>query len=235
MILLQELPLLTEALGGEGGLWRAVLARRRGGDGLPLVEPGLVPPGGPRMLRMAWAPKLMRRVKGVVGAVRAPMPSSSSTAFSSMASEPLVDMLARRALNEVVGEVPRPIVEMESRRPRSLFMAVEMGPGNPGCCEIELLRNMLARLPTEPRRWRTASFGLLLSEDIVWKAFGTDDACRCERVSCEPSNWAQLGWFRGRVAWGAKLWEGDLEVGCLICNAVFGRRRKHRNRKRVRL
>lgn len=160
------LPLLTEALGGEGGLWRAVLARRRGGDGLPLVEPGLVPPGGARMLRIAWAPKLMRRVKGVVGAVRAPTPSSSSTAFSSMASEPLVDMLARRALNEVVGEEPRPTVDMDSRRPRSLFMAVEMGPGNPGC-EIELLRNMLARPPTEPRRWRTASFGLLLSEDIV--------------------------------------------------------------------
>ncbi len=127
-----------------------MLVLRRGGDGLPLLALGLVPL--PRMLRIAWAPKLMRRVKGVVGAVRQ-LPSSSSTAFSSIESE-LVDMLDRRALNEAVGGFPRPRVEMESRRPLSLPMAVEMGPGKTGGpCETELLRNMLVKpVPIEPRR-----------------------------------------------------------------------------------
>lgn len=78
--------------------------------------PGLVPPRTPRM---AWlAPKLRRRVNGVVGAVRA-MSTSSSTAFSSIESE-LVDRLARRrkeAEAAAVGEVPeRPRVVMESLR-----------------------------------------------------------------------------------------------------------------------
>lgn len=91
-----------------------VLARRivAGGACLPLV-PGLVEPRAPRM---AWAaPKLMRREKGMMGAVR--LPSSSSMAFSSIESE-LVERLARRRSAEgVVGEVPdKPIVVTESRR-----------------------------------------------------------------------------------------------------------------------
>ena len=89
-----------------------VLLRRIGGEGLPL-PPGLVPPRMPRIA--CAAPKLMRRAKGVVGAVRAK--SSSSTAFSSIESE-LVDMLARRRKEaEGVGEVPEsPSVVMESLR-----------------------------------------------------------------------------------------------------------------------
>lgn len=79
--------------------------------------PGL-PPG--RYPLMADAPKLMRRTKGVAGAVLA-LPggmSSSSTALSSMESE-LVDMLSRRMPNAagLVGEVPdRPMVVTERRR-----------------------------------------------------------------------------------------------------------------------
>jgi hypothetical protein len=62
-------------------------------DGLLLpFEPGLPPLV--RRLRIACAPKLILRVNGVVGAVRAM--SSSSMAFSSMASELFVDMLPRR-------------------------------------------------------------------------------------------------------------------------------------------
>lgn len=71
----------------------AAAEKRRSRSGLP-DAPGLEPPGV-RMLRMAWAPKLIRRTKGVVGAVR-DMASSSSTAFSSMESELLVEMLPRR-------------------------------------------------------------------------------------------------------------------------------------------
>jgi len=99
--------------GGLLGPENAVLVRRIGGGGLPLL-PGLTPPRMPP--RMAWlAPKLMRRVNGVAGAVRAT--SSSSTALSSIESE-LVDMLARRMKEAVwVGEVPdRPRVVMESLR-----------------------------------------------------------------------------------------------------------------------
>jgi hypothetical protein len=69
-----------------------------------------------RIPRMAWlAPMLIRRVKGVVGAVRAK--SSSSTAFSSIESE-LVDRLARRRNDaDAVGDVPdRPSVVIDSLR-----------------------------------------------------------------------------------------------------------------------
>lgn len=64
------------------------------------------------------APKLMRRTKGVLGAVLGPKDmSSSSMAFSSMESE-LVDMLPRRTNDAVfVGEVPdKPMVVTERRR-----------------------------------------------------------------------------------------------------------------------
>ena len=90
--------------------------------------PGLVPPRIPRMA--CAAPRLMRRVKGVVGAVRATT-SASSTAFSSIESE-LVDRLARRRNEaEALGEVPdRPRVVMESLRRWSFMAAVESAPGN---------------------------------------------------------------------------------------------------------
>jgi hypothetical protein len=86
-----------------------------------------------RRPRIAWAPKLMRRVNGVVGAVRA-LPvgkSSSSIAFSSIESEllELVDVLPLRKeliAELLVGEVPvaRPsVVVMDSlRRWASLFV-----------------------------------------------------------------------------------------------------------------
>jgi hypothetical protein len=143
---------------------------RRGGDGLPL-DPGLP---APRMLRMAWAPKLMRRLKGVVGAVR--IASSSSTAFSSMASELLVDRLARRIKGVADwGEVPdRPRVVTDSLRRWSLMAAVVMGPGNgaaPCPCDTELLRKswLKAVAETDPRRCERAmsSLGFVLSEDMV--------------------------------------------------------------------
>jgi hypothetical protein len=73
---------------------------------------------------MAWVPKLMRRVKGVVGAVRAEADSSSSIAFSSIESE-LVDTLLRRRLKgvlTVLGDVPdSPMVDIERRRRWSLM------------------------------------------------------------------------------------------------------------------
>ena len=143
-----------------GGVGKPLLRRRVGGAGLPFV-PGLVPL--PRKLRMAWAPKLMRRVNGVVGAAR---PSSSSTAFSSIASELLVDMLPRRRPNEValplVGEEPEsPTVETERRRRWSFMAAVVIGPGNALVpADVELLRwkrLVKAADVTEPRRGREPS------------------------------------------------------------------------------
>lgn len=68
---------------------------------------------------MAAVPKLIRRTKGVFGAVLAEAgTSSSSIAFSSMESE-LVDMLPRRILKVggLVGDVPeRPMVVTDKRR-----------------------------------------------------------------------------------------------------------------------
>jgi hypothetical protein len=69
---------------------------------------------------MFGAPKLMRRVNGVVGTVRLPGSiSSSSTAFSSIESEllELVDMLPRRkppkalALVGDAAEMPRVVMD----------------------------------------------------------------------------------------------------------------------------
>jgi hypothetical protein len=88
------------------------------------------------MLRMLEVPKLIRRTKGVVGAVLADPKnaSSSSMAFSSIESElfELVDMLPRRMKEELlVGEVPeRPRVVTERRR-RPVSTGPEAWPGKP--------------------------------------------------------------------------------------------------------
>jgi hypothetical protein len=111
----------------------------------------------------------MRRVKGVVGAVRAEAGSSSSIAFSSIESE-LVETLARRILKGVlaaVGDVPdNPMVVMERRR-RWSFMgkAVVVVAVDP-----LLWKRLVRGLLTELRRWRdmSAEGALLeLSVDIV--------------------------------------------------------------------
>lgn len=95
----------------------ALRPRDDGGEAGLLPLPGLLPPG--RYPLMAEAPKLIRRTKGVFGAVLAePGTSSSSIAFSSIESE-LVDMLPRRMLKVggLVGDVPeRPIVVTDNRR-----------------------------------------------------------------------------------------------------------------------
>ena len=141
------------AVGGVGG--PRPLGRRSGGDGLPLLPPGLVPVGM-RRFRMAWVPKLMRRVKGVVGAVRDEAGSSSSIAFSSIESE-LVEMLPRRRVKGVatlLGDVPEsPMVDMDSRRRWSL-----MGKAVAGAAVDPFLWNRLVSgLLTELRRWRDMS------------------------------------------------------------------------------
>jgi len=105
---------------------------------------------------MAWAPKLMRRVKGVVGAVRAEDVSSSSMAFSSIESE-LVDTLDRRSpkgvLGTPLGDVPdNPIVEMERRRRWSIGKA-----GVVVDVEPLLWKRFVRGLLTELRRWRGIS------------------------------------------------------------------------------
>jgi hypothetical protein len=142
-----------------------------------------VPPWAGRLLRIAWAPKLMRRANGVVGAVRALIAdgSSSSMALSSIESELLVDMLALRMPKGVapaVGEDPdRPRVEMDKRRRWSFIAAVVTGPGKtpvPVPVEVELLRGKRlekAADVTELRRGRVVSFEEPplpeLSEDIT--------------------------------------------------------------------
>ena len=86
-------------------------------EGALPVLPGLAPP--PRAPLRACAPKDMRRVKGVVGALR-PGPSSSSIALSSRASEPAVETLPRRAPKgngeAWVGDPDNPSVEIDMRR-----------------------------------------------------------------------------------------------------------------------
>jgi hypothetical protein len=158
------------------GAPRTLLALR--GLGCLPVVPGLDPPPL-RRLRIAWAPKLMRRVNGVLGTVRALIvPSSSSMAFSSTESElELVDTLPRRRENAgppAVGEVPdRPTVDTERRRRWSFMAAVVMGPGKVfGPCANELLRwkrLVKAAEVTEPRRFMPGEVEVLfeLSFDIV--------------------------------------------------------------------
>lgn len=137
--------------------------------------PGLVPLRMPRMA--CWAPKLMRRLNGVVGAVRT---SSSSTAFSSIESE-LVDRLARRMNEaEAVGDVPdKPRVVMERRRRCcSVMAAVERGPGKGATGFWELPRKRFVRAAEEidPRRCERAMSLLLLlllleeEEEVVLEA-----------------------------------------------------------------
>jgi len=104
-----------------------------GEDGLLLPLPGL-PPG--RYPLTAEPPKLMRRVKGVVGAVLAPA-SSSSIAFSSIESEllELVDMLPRRIPSEAAPlcEAPDNPSVVTDRRRRFASAAVALGgPGKAG-------------------------------------------------------------------------------------------------------
>lgn len=144
--------------------------RRAGWSGLP-VEPGLEPPGA-RMERMALAPKLIRRAKGVVGAVRFEV-SSSSMAFSSMESELLVEMLPRRMPPKAPvadagagGPPERPRVVTERRRRGSLAAAAAL-PLVP--VEVELLRWKRlenAAEVTEPRRSREPEEGGLLSRSL---------------------------------------------------------------------
>lgn len=85
-------------------------------ESIPFAVPGLLPVG--RRIAAA-APKLIRRWKGVTGAVREVMgESSSSIAFSSKSE--LVDVLARRARPvALVGEaplIPRVVVDKDSLR-----------------------------------------------------------------------------------------------------------------------
>jgi len=112
----------------------------------------------------------MRRVKGVVGAVRADAGSSSSIAFSSIESE-LVEILPRRRVKGVltaVGDVPdSPMVDMDRRRRWSLLMgkAVAVAAVDPF-----LWNRLVSGLLTELRRWRDMSAGgplFELSVDIV--------------------------------------------------------------------
>lgn len=153
-----------------------------GGEvGLLLPLPGL-PPG--RYPLMDW-PKLMRRTKGVPGAVLAlpaGVASSSSMALSSIESE-FVDMLPRRMAKGVVlvGEVPeRPIVVTERRRrwgslkePLAAYDAALEPADGPRWKRLER-----AAWVMELRRWAGGTAALPprplgeLSEDIVDWAFG---------------------------------------------------------------
>jgi len=174
---------------------------------------------------MAWAaPKLMRRAKGVTGAVR--LLSSSSTAFSSIESE-FVDRLARRRRAEaVVGEVPeRPSVVTESLRRWSL---TEAGKGAPEGCETELLRKRLVKAlwVMDPRRCRAMSFGLAvafpLSEDMVKKKMRAVGLGRWQvyigvagsfSTQCRPQGGlSQSGSGFGRIEWKT----GSSELVCFV-------------------
>ncbi len=190
-------------VGGEGGAPRTKLAlrmpRETGTDGLPLFVAGLVPPPRARP-RMACPPKLMRRVKGVVGAVRAlEVASSSSMAFSSMESELLVEMLPLRRPKDAaaVGEVPdRPSVEMERRRRWSFMAADVMGPAKTGfTADVELLRGKrFANVAdvTELRRLREVPAALSwLSDDMAaaWEGIqGTKDVRESQRASLQQQS-----------------------------------------------
>lgn len=98
----------------------AVLEAPRGGEGRVFPGEAVLPFGLPETGRpdsIAGAPKLMRRVNGVFGGFLAY--SSSSTAFSSIASELVVEMLPRRTLKGLVAGIcvgPSPKVVTDSRR-----------------------------------------------------------------------------------------------------------------------
>jgi hypothetical protein len=138
--------------------------------------PGLLPP---LTVRRACAPNDIRRVKGVVGALR-PGPSSSSIAFSSKESEPAVETLPRRPPNvngdDCVGDVPdKPSVEIDMRRRWSCAAAVVMGPGKGavGAPEVllerpkMLLNVWLVKLPRRGLGGESVGGLLSLLVDIV--------------------------------------------------------------------
>lgn len=125
----------------EGGARVFALEIRLGCWGVLPVDPGL--PGPVRRLRIAWAPKLMRRAKGEVAPVLED--SSSSMALSSINSELLVEILPLRIPNVAfpeLGDVPdSPTVVTDSRRRWSLAAAnVTDSRLLPLPAEVELLR-----------------------------------------------------------------------------------------------
>jgi hypothetical protein len=130
---------------------------------------------------MACAPKLIRRTNGVVGAVLAE--SSSSTAFSSIESDVVVEILPRRRPNgaEDCGEVPEsPSVVTDSRLLWSLPAAdMTISLVWPLPAEVELLRWKRlenAAEVTEPRRLPFGGGLAALSLDIL----GVADAKMCK-------------------------------------------------------
>lgn len=170
---------------------------------------------------MVGAPKLMRRTKGVMGAVLAlAVGRSSSTALSSMESE-LVERLPRRMAKAggLVGEVPeRPMVVKDKRRLwASVAEAGEKG-GPLGLAEgprwkrleraawvMELRRLPVPQPPPGPE-------GAVLSEDMSTKV---------ESVQC----WAQTRRKRAERV----VSEGIGKWGLLISEpgqAPKGRRRR---------
>ncbi len=128
-----------------------MLARRRGGDGLPLLALRAGAPAGASHIAHSLGTKAHAAGEGSGrgGTAQAGIIFLNGRFVDRIRL--LVDMLERRMLNDALGELPRPIVEMESLRPLSVLIAVEIGPGNGGGWEMELLRNMLARPLAEPR------------------------------------------------------------------------------------
>lgn len=120
---------------------------------LPLI-PMPVPAAPVRTSRRARAPKLIRRARGVVGAVTDnPSPSSSMT-LSSIAVPlvPALETLPRLEASAVkgevwVGEVPdRPSVEMDTRRRLcTLAAAVAIGLGKAAVPAVALVGERLNR------------------------------------------------------------------------------------------
>lgn len=100
-------------------------------EGLPLEFPTL--PLLCLTSRMARAPKLRRRAKGVAGLLCDEGAGSSSKGLSSTEPELALEMLSVRGRawkGELwLGEAARPIVVRERRRRWALTAAVVMGPG----------------------------------------------------------------------------------------------------------
>lgn len=100
-------------------------------EGLPLEFPTL--PLLCLTSRMARAPKLRRRAKGVAGLLLAEGAGSSSKGLSSTEPEFALEMLSVRVRawkGELCpGEADRPMVVKERRRRWALTAAVVMGPG----------------------------------------------------------------------------------------------------------
>ncbi len=101
-----------------------------------------------------------------MGTLRADGPSSSSTAFSSMESEPAVETLPRRPAGNVnpvvwMGEVPdSPSVEIDIRRPGAVAAVTGAGceatpdGGLPDTLFVRPKRAVKVLEVKEPRRWR---------------------------------------------------------------------------------